>query len=251
MYAELTIPAALRGFVAALWTYTGNGSPHRVLPDGCLDFIFDPSSGSASVVGPMTRSVVVPGPRGRTSFGVRFRPGHAARFIDASASELRDDQGSLRELTRVAQLSDRIANAPNHVERVRLVTLALLDANARVRAPDTRVDRAVRLLTSSCGNISIPELARQVDLGERQLERRFLEHVGLAPKRLARIVRFEHALALAERRAFSQARLAVHAGYNDEPHLLRDFRALSGLTPSGLMRERDVGFVQGAASTAG
>ena len=251
MYAELSIPEALRGFVAALWTYTGNGSPHRVLPDGCLDFIFNANTGTASVIGPMSRSVIVPGPRGETSFGVRFRPGHAARFIDAHASELLDDQGSLRELTRVPELGERVLNARDHGERVRFVTHALLDANARARAVDTRVDRAVRLIERAQGNVSIPELALQVGLGERQLERRFLEHVGLAPKRFARVIRFEHALALARHGTLGQAELAAHAGYSDEPHLLRDFRVLSGLTPRALMRERDVGIVQVSATAAG
>lgn len=251
MYAELAIPEALRGFVAALWTYSGNGSPHRVLPDGCLDFIFDPSTGSASVIGPMSQSVVVPGPRGQTAFGVRFRPGHAARFIDAHANELLDAQGSLRELTRFAELGERVLGVRDHGERVQLVTRALLDANTRVRAFDARVDRAVRLIERAHGNVSLPELVQQIGLGERQLERRFLEHVGLAPKRFARVVRFEHALRLAQRRTLGQAALAAHAGYSDEPHLLRDFRALSGLTPNALLRERDVGIVQVPERAAG
>ncbi len=259
MYAELDVPEALRSSVAAIWTYTGTGSPHRVLPDGCLDFIFNLSRGSASVVGPMSRGIVVPAARGVTSFGVRFRPGHAARFIDAHASELLDRQAGVRELTRVAAVGERILNARDHRERTRLIAGALLDASTRVRPLDARVDRAVRRIYDARGQVSIPELALSVGLGERQLERRFREHVGLGPKRLARVVRFERALALARREIGAQAELAARAGYSDEPHLLRDFRALSGLTPAALVRElgrkleheTDVGIVQVDAHAAG
>jgi len=158
VYAELEIPEALRATVAAIWTYTGSGAPHRVLPDGCLDFIFNLSSGSATVIGPMSRGIVVPVARDVTSFGVRFRPGHAARFIDAHASELLDRVRSIPELTRVAQLAEQVADARDHGERTRFVTRALLDAATRVRPLDRRVDRAVRQIyrhavsTSSWGS---------------------------------------------------------------------------------------------------
>ena len=42
----------------------------------------------------------------------------------------------------------------------------------------------------------------------------------------------------------SQAELAARAGYADEPHLLRELRALTGLLPGELRAERHVGFVQ-------
>jgi methylphosphotriester-DNA--protein-cysteine methyltransferase len=252
MLSQLPVPTPLRGFVAAFWTYTGHGQPHRVLPDGCLDFIFNLGSGAATVVGPMSRAIVVPVRAGLESFGVRFGPGHAARFIDADASELLDAQGQLDALTRVACLAERVAEAPSHAARSAIVTQTLLDARARTRAADARVEQALKLITSARGRIAVRGLAASVGLSERQLERRFLERVGLGPKRFARVVRFERAVALGT--GLAQATLAAHAGYSDEPHLLRDFRALSGLTPKLLLRElraeraRDVGFVQGGLS---
>jgi AraC-like DNA-binding protein len=252
MFAELPVPDSVRGSVASIWTYTGRGALHRVLPDGCLDFIFNLGTGSATVVGPMSRAILVPVRAGMTSFGVRFRPGHAARFIDAHARELLDGQGSIRTLTRVSELAERIAEARTHAARSAEVTRALLDSRARIRAPDGRVEHAVRLLQRTHGGISVGELAERVGLGERQLERRFHERVGLGPKRLARVLRFEHALEL-QTQSGSQAEVAARAGYSDEPHLLREFQVLSGLTPRALARElareraQDVGFVQGEA----
>jgi len=253
----LPVPIPLRAFVAGLWTYTGQGQPHRVLPDGCLDFIFNLGSGTATVVGPMSHAIVLPVRAGLTSFGVRFRPGHAARFIDADASELLDEQAKLDVLTRMAHLAERVASARDHEQRTALVTRALLDARARTRAVDARVERAVRLIACATGPIAVRGLAADVGLSERQLERRFLERVGLGPKRFSRVMRFERALSLAARRDLSQAEIAATAGYSDEPHLLRDFRALAGLPLKALQREltveraHGVGFVQAEAQRMG
>jgi AraC-like DNA-binding protein len=251
MLVALSVPESLCGCVDGIWTHTGQDQPHRVLPDGCLDFIFNLRSGTAVVVGPMSHGIVVPMRLGVTSFGVRFRPGHGARFIEADASELLDTRVALAALTRLSSLAERITEAHNHAERSALIECALLDATARTRPVDTRVERAVHLIYRARGRVSVGVLAASVGLGERQLERRFLERVGMSPKRLARVVRFERALQLCRRHDTTQADIAAQAGYSDEPHLLRDFRVFSGLTPGALRREQeatrphDVGFVQG------
>jgi hypothetical protein len=106
MLVALPVPKPLSAFVDGIWTHTGSTRPYRVLPDGCLDFIFSLESGTASVVGPMSRAIVVPARSGVTFFGVRFRPGHAARFLDTHASELSDEQAALSTITRLATLAE-------------------------------------------------------------------------------------------------------------------------------------------------
>ena len=75
------------------------------------------------------------------------------------------------------------------------------------------------------------ELARQLGIGARSLERGFREHVGSSPKAFARTLRFQ-----AARRALAvghpASEVAIAAGYADQPHMVREFRALSGTTPS-------------------
>jgi AraC-like DNA-binding protein len=236
MLVALPVPKPLSAFVDGIWTHTGSTRPYRVLPDGCLDFIFSLESGTASVVGPMSRAIVVPARSGVTFFGVRFRPGRAARFLDTHASELSDEQAALSTITRLATLAERIAEARDDHQRTAAILSTLLDARCRTRAADARVERAVTLIGRAAGHVSVPAVAASVGLGERQLERRFLERVGMGPKRLARIMRFERAWHLLQRGG-SQAEVAALAGYSDEPHLLRDFRALAGVAPRGLQED--------------
>ena len=91
-YREQPPSAALGSHVEAYWSIDGaTGAPaHRVLPDGCIDLLFDGAAG-ARVIGPMTRAIVAPpvGPRA-TLFGVRFHPGQAAPFLGVAARDLRD-----------------------------------------------------------------------------------------------------------------------------------------------------------------
>ena len=85
-------------------------------------------------------------------------------------------------------------------------------------------------------------------MGERRLQRAFDRSVGVSPKVLARVLRFRRAVRQldgAASRPGSWAGLAALAGYADQSHFIREFRALAGLTPAAYLRERRaVGFVQ-------
>ena len=84
--------------------------------------------------------------------------------------------------------------------------------------------------------IPVAEMAATLGLSERQLRRRIQESVGYSPRTLARIMRFQRFLANRERNpARDLADLAISSGYADQPHLTRECRALTGLTPVGLL----------------
>jgi AraC-like DNA-binding protein len=67
----------------------------------------------------------------------------------------------------------------------------------------------------------------------RHLERKFLSTVGMAPKRLARITRFQHALRILEDSGSDSrgTETAATCGYADQAHFIRDFRDLAGCPP--------------------
>jgi AraC-like DNA-binding protein len=246
MYAELVLPC-VRSTVEAFWSLQlENSGPRRILPDGCIDFIFDLSTGSGSVVGTMKSSQVITLPAGANLFGVRFAPGAAAAFLDAHAHELCDGEAELSALTRASAfgLAQRVAEAADSLERARVVAEFLQDRRYRLRPGDFRVRRAVALLRASAGSVAISALATQVGVGERQLERLFREQVGAGPKLLARVLRVQAAIAHLEARTGA----ALDAGFSDEPHRVREFRALTGLTPRALLLERRVGIVQASAT---
>jgi methylphosphotriester-DNA--protein-cysteine methyltransferase len=112
---------------------------------------------------------------------------------------------------------------------------------------------AVQLITARKGQVTAAELMRDQSMSQRQLERRFNEIVGLPPKRLARIVRFQAALASIyanPRRELTS--VAYDHGYADQAHFIHEFQRLYGKVPSkvrleavqDLPAEFDVEFLQ-------
>ena len=91
-------------------------------------------------------------------------------------------------------------------------------------------------------------LAREVNLSISQLERDFKDRIGLTPKLVARQTRVAALAADAMRNGPpAWAGLATDYGYADQAHLTRDFRDLTGLTPSEYFGpEPDAEFLQDA-----
>jgi AraC-like DNA-binding protein len=153
--------------------------------------------------------------------------------LGAPASQLAGHSIPLDALvtaSRVHELTARIAEAPSSEARVALVQQFLLELPF---AGDRLITHAVERLSSPVTS-SVAQLARELGLSERQLERRFLARVGVTPKRFAMLRRFERALFLAES-AGSLSRLAQEAGYYDQSHFIREFRSYAGTAPSVLL----------------
>lgn len=107
-------------------------------------------------------------------------------------------------------------------------------------APDPEVAWAWRRLERARGRVPVSVLADEVGWSRRHLLTRFRAQVGLAPTPVGRILRFRHAADLllpgaGPGRRPADARIAdvaAAAGYSDHAHLVREFRALAGCTPS-------------------
>lgn len=100
-----------------------------------------------------------------------------------------------------------------------------------------------------------PAVARERSTSSRQVERRVRTLTGTSPKRLACLARFQKVRdAIWADPAVDLARLAIDAGYADQPHMTREFRRYAGQTPARFARESaarkrwlaagDVAFVQ-------
>jgi transcriptional regulator GlxA family with amidase domain len=100
-----------------------------------------------------------------------------------------------------------------------------------------------RRITAECGTTCIENLAREIGWSRRHLSERFRVEIGVTPKTLARIARFERACALLKRAPGKIADIAVAAGYHDQSHLTRDWWALGGCTPKTWIKE-ELPFVQ-------
>ncbi|WP_406290097.1 helix-turn-helix domain-containing protein [Embleya sp. NBC_00896] len=143
----------------------------------------------------------------------------------------------------VRELTDRLVSAPHWAARFAYLDEILLDRLDRGPEPSPEVTRCWDLLAAGAGRIGITELARETGWSRRHLGARFRETVGLPPKAVARVLRFGHALALLDGAdpPRSWADVAIEAGYYDQAHFNRDFKALAGCTPSVYLGSRLAG----------
>ncbi|MFE3199486.1 helix-turn-helix domain-containing protein [Embleya sp. NPDC059237] len=135
-------------------------------------------------------------------------------------------------------LVDRLMSAPDWSTRFTHLDEILLRRLAIGPEPLPEVIRSWDLLTASAGRIDVTTLAREIGWSRRRLGARFRETVGLPPKKVARVLRFRHAIALLEGTPRSWAEVAAEAGYYDQAHFNRDFKVLAGCTPGAHLGSR-------------
>jgi AraC-like DNA-binding protein len=105
------------------------------------------------------------------------------------------------------------------------------------------VSQAWRRLLAAGGRCAVSGLAAEIGWSDRYLRGRFRDETGLTPKAAARVIRFDRARRLLQRRAAAGvvlpplADLAADCGYYDQAHLAREFRDLAGCPPSAWLAE--------------
>lgn len=163
-----------------------------------------------------------------------------SRFLNTSVSELNNTVIPLADLFGAAAMtlqrdiafSGKLIEKINHIEDfVRKMV------NSHRSAADPLVTSALDLIQQYKGVIHIDHLAGIIGCQPRQLERKFNTSVGISPKHLCNIVRVHAFIKLLQ--SDTKTNLtgsAYDCGYYDQAHLIREFRKITGLTPSQYLR---------------
>jgi AraC-like DNA-binding protein len=137
------------------------------------------------------------------------------------------------------RLVERLYEAPGWAARFELLDAALLARLAAARAPSPRVAWAFARLRETHGAIAVGALAGELGWSRRHLAAQFREWVGLPPKVLARILRFDRVVELLRHEDPERwAEVAYGCGYYDQAHFNRDFRQFAGATPTAFLASR-------------
>lgn len=160
---------------------------------------------------------------------------------------------------RLAARIERSLIAGELDEALVLLEQWLLERAAAVDLSPSPALLVAERLFESRGQGTVSALADEASLSVRQLERQFHAQIGMTPKQLGRLSRFEAAQQFlqAARTPPSLTRLAQDLGYADQAHFNREFRAFAERTPGGfvaetrefLRRQGDVAFVQAERAT--
>jgi AraC-like DNA-binding protein len=167
---------------------------------------------------------------------VRLTPLGARALFGVPMHELANEVVELDDLLGSNELVERMWDAGGWERRFAVLD----DALARVdREPSREVAWAWGRLRASSGRVEIGALARELGWSHRRLIARFREHVGLAPKTVGRVLRFERVSRLLRHTPAPRlAEVAFECGYYDQAHLNRDFREFAGTTPGEYLASR-------------
>jgi AraC-like DNA-binding protein len=165
----------------------------------------------------------------------------ARRLLGLPLGELTNRAVDLDDLPGrwLGPLAARLAETPGWAARFALLDRALRDRLAAGAAPDPRLAAAWLLLAGSGGRLSVASVADRVGWSRRHLAATVHREIGLPPKTLARVLRFERAFgSLGRATADGWAAVAAECGYADQAHLIREFREFAGATPVELAARR-------------
>ncbi len=254
-YHRFSPHPALGSWVECLWVqesldFSPVSEPTTVLPTGRPELLvhfhepFEHLGGAGPrqmpmtfVLGQRTRPIVARA-SGRTGIViVGFQPWAAEVLLQGAGARGVDTTIDLEDLDPAADaraLGARVDRATSARERAAWVEEFLLRTLIE-HEPDRMVVAAVERLNRSWGSLPIGELAADLAVSRRHLQRRFTRTVGLGPKRFARLVRFQKAVGLL-RSGYDWHATVAHCGYVDQAHLTRECKAFSGHTPGELRR---------------
>lgn len=165
---------------------------------------------------------------------IDFTPLGAARFFGLPMSELANRMVSLDDLAdrEINALRRKLGELNSWNSRLDLAERFLLERFARAPAPDPAIGWAYGRLLATDGAARIGKIAEKLDWSRKHLVQRFHREVGLTPKTVARLIRFNRALNAAQNGATEWAGIAADYGYADQAHLTREFSEFAGITPA-------------------
>ena len=242
IYEEAKPVASLQDYIYCYWrlhTPKPLSAPftYRVVSDGCIDILFaQNSSEDIFVTGFSTQYLEYELGRSFDYLGIRFLPNGFPALFDHSASALTNEFLPLKDVIPEFQeqlnpLLHKVMALDQAVNLFNTLFQRLLTNRAKPPQIDPRLLRAMDEILRSAGKIPLNQL--DVGVSERQLRRLFDFYFGESPKTFARIIRFQNILgARPSLESFKNNKIFYEAGYYDQAHFIKEFKAFYGVTPN-------------------
>lgn len=232
----------LKPYIKCFW---GSESPFRqfktvtplqniVTPDTCTDIVFTIDYTKNQIHGRFCgiddRSFVARRitneERMMSTFAIRFYPWSAIFFSEES---MRDTKNAFYALdchfSKLKSAIEPLLFDVTHMrDRIRLTERYLLKHIHTLRNNTILMDAIAQMLVNR-GNVRMERLARDIHTSNRHLERIFQENIGISPKQLSSLIRYQYVWNdVLYHPGFQVLDAVERYGYTDQSHLLRDFK---------------------------
>lgn len=218
-----------------------NSKKHYVLPDGCVDLKFYCNRQKPKIYicgttksGRLTNLAC----DGHEWFGIRFRPGNFFRLLPINAEEFTENEVDITYLKcfELGNLPERILDAKSFNNRIFLIENYFNENCKKFHSIPSWIKTVVSYVISSNEKMTADELYSDTNISHRHFRRVFKKYVGVSPKCLSRIARFQNALK--EMQANSNktiVNIALEHGYYDQAHFTHEFKEFYGRSPSKII----------------
>jgi len=170
-----------------------------------------------------------------SNMAIKFKLGGAAPFFNFPISELNNKVQQLEPFfgKKISQVRSAIIAEKDTAKKFELIEQFFLNNIRKDFSENALFYESLELLASSPGLITIKDLALKAGITQKHLISLFRKQVGLSPKALGRIFRFQKViLELEKNKNIDWLQIVTDCGYYDQAHFIRDFYTFSGLRPS-------------------
>lgn len=239
-YTELFPCKVLHSYVRCYWgtenpvIQSGYGAPQLVIPDTCVDIIYSIDYTDNTVtsgfcgINDCSFLAYNNGVKGHVTatFAIRFYAWSAYAFADDSLKSTINgffDVGSRFGWLDKA-IQPKLLELKTLQEKASFVEELLLNRLSNARE-NTVVNDTIQNILIRKGILDISNLAKESFVSTRQLERLFHEYVGITPKKMSNLIRYQFLWRNILYEPDFNVLNAVHKfGYTDQSHLLREFK---------------------------
>ncbi len=168
------------------------------------------------------------------TIGIELTPKGLYRFFHLSMFEITDRIYSFEDLFGVwgVKLQNRLGDIENPNEKITFFQRVLTHLLSENTKNYSLLDYTIDIITQSYGMIRIQELAAQTGYSKRYLDMLFKEHVGLSPKSLASILRFQNIYQpWAQENTAAFLKDDLYSYYYDQAHFIKEFKRFTGYAP--------------------
>ncbi len=249
-YMEFEPCDALKPYIRCFW---GTKKPvcqkksslvttELVIPDTCMDIIFTADFTNNTIknrfCGIDDRTFLAQNSSKEKKtfslFAIRFYAWGVPMFAEES---MRDTKNSFFDVefhfSKIkTEIEQRLFDATD-IRQLILIAENTLLRHFNDRHKNSIVFQATAKILASKGNLSMTDLKQEVLVSSRQLERLFLEYVGVAPKNFASMARYQYLWnECIYNKRFNITDAAYQYGYSDQSHLCRDFKKYHSMSIS-------------------
>lgn len=243
-YREIVPCDVLKPYIRCFWEQCENDTEILVIPDACMDIIFDLRENGGDFFCSLDESSFYS--RGSELFGVRFYAWTAGLLLrrDFAYEERNQSDGYFKGMD---ELRVAVRSARNFEERVSAVEDCLLKRIDGISS-DNNLLNSVDFIVENRGSADIAELCLHTAVSPRTLERLFNRNIGISPKTFSSLTRYQMLWRDMVRGGFDVFDAVEKYGYTDQSHLLNDFKKRHSMNPQQALeyakKFRNVVFLQ-------